>query len=259
MPRHVLAMTLVLLLAGCGGGSPAAPSPLVPPPVPPFQQHASDHFTFHFTSMDAASMAGTAASVEAQYERIVADLGSPAVARIAVFLHPDLPSMRAAVEGIVGPLPSFAVGLVTNASTIHVISPNLTSTWPYAQGVRAIVHEFAHCVSMHVNASIANNPRWLWEAVALYENNEFVDPRLVMALVSGQPPGVARLNGFDNRDIYDVGFTIGEFIVARWGRDGLLALIRNNGNTSPVTGLTASALMDAWYGFVSSRYLSGPP
>ena len=32
------------------------------------------------------------------------------------------------------------------------------------------VHEFAHVVSMYVNSTIPNNPRWLWEAVALYEN-----------------------------------------------------------------------------------------
>lgn len=206
--------------------------------------------------MDAASISGTADGVEAGFSRIVSDLGSPVLGPITVTLHPDFASMQTAVQSTAGTLPSFATGLVTSATAIHVISPNHTSTWSYGAGVRAIVHEFAHCVSMHVNPSIANNPRWLWESVAIYENNEFVDPRVLPALTGGQPPTIARLNGFDNTDIYQVGFTIGEFIVSRWGRDGLIALIRNNGDTQTVTGFTPSAFLTEWYGFVRARYLT---
>jgi hypothetical protein len=32
----------------------------------------------------------------------------------------------------------------------------------YTMKSSGIVHEFAHCVSLHVNPGIANNPRWLW-------------------------------------------------------------------------------------------------
>ena len=35
--------------------------------------------------------------------------------------------------------------------------------------IEAAVHEFAHGVSLHVNPRFGNNPRWLWEAVAIYE------------------------------------------------------------------------------------------
>jgi len=40
-----------------------------------------------------------------------------------------------------------------------------------------VVHGFCHAVSLYVSPTFGNNPRWLWEAVALYENAEFVDPR----------------------------------------------------------------------------------
>ena len=126
----------------------------------------------------------------------------------------------------------------------------------YADGVRAIVHEFAHCVSLQVNSTIANSPRWLWETVAIFEAGDFVNPRSVTWLSNGPPPTMARLNGFDNTDIYSVGFVLGEFIVSRWGRDGLIGLIRANGNTAAVTGLTESEFLQAWYGFVRTRYLA---
>lgn len=164
--------------------------------------------------------------------------------------------MQSAVRAAAGTLPSFATGLITNATTIHVISPNVAATWTYAAGVRAITHEFVHCVSLHINPALANNPRWLWETVALFENNELVNPRAVPALADGQPPALTRLNGFDNTDVYQMGFTIGEYIVSRWGRDGLIALIRNGGDIAGGTGLSPTAFMSEWYAFVRARYLS---
>ena len=34
------------------------------------------------------------------------------------------------------------------------------------------VHEFAHAVSLALDPSFSNNPRWFWEAVAVYEARE---------------------------------------------------------------------------------------
>lgn len=103
---------------------------------------------------------------------------------------------------------------------------------------------------MRVNPTIANNPRWLWETVALYEAGDRVDPRTAPVLMGGQPPALARLNGVDNADIYQAGFSIGEFIVRRWGRDGLIALIRNNGDITAVTGLSSADFFSQWFASV---------
>jgi hypothetical protein len=235
----------------CGGGeTPTTPTPAA---VSAFQPHVTEHFTFQFTAMDAGSVAATATLVESQYARIVTDLGSPAVSRITVFLHPNAASMQPVLQDLSGAV-SGATGLVTDARTVHVLSPNLATTWPYEVGIRAIVHEFAHCVSMHVNPSIPNNPRWLWETVAVHEAGDFIDPRTVASLTDGPPPSLARLNGFDNLDIYLVGYTIGEFIVERWGRAALVELVRNNGNLAPITGLTSAQFFAEWYAFVRTRY-----
>jgi hypothetical protein len=254
--RSVLWCMIVSALAGltaacANGGTPVSPSPQAPPA---FQLHATANFTFHYTSLDAATIADTAMRVEAEYARIVGDLQPASMSRITVFLYADVNALQAAVRPTAGTLPSFAQGLVTGSATVHVLSPNLSSTWPYAQGVSAIVHEFAHCVSLHVNTSFANNPRWLWESVAIYEAGQFVDPRTVAWVATGQVPALARLNGFDNSDVYDVGFVMAEFIVSGWGRDGLIALVRNNGNVAAVTGMTDAAFMAAWSEFVRTRY-----
>ena len=256
-PSRRTAVTTVaatFLWIGCGGGPPISPGP-GPSPGPVFQQHTSTHFVFQFTPLDAASVAGTAVRLEAEYARIVDDLQPPQMAPINVFLYPDFASMQAAVQGSIGSLPSFATGLVLGPVSIHILSPNLAGTWSYDEGVVAIVHEFAHCVSLRVNPSIANNPRWLWETVAVFESRQFVHPTSVPSLAAG-PPSVARLNGFDNTEVYSVGFVIGEFIVSRWGREGLVSLIRGNGNTTAALGISEAEFFSAWYDFVRGRYFA---
>jgi hypothetical protein len=111
-------------------------------------------------------------------------------------------------------------------------------------------------VSLYVNAGFANNPRWLWESVALYENGELVDPRSLDYMVRGTPPTLAQLNAdvTQGRQVYEVGYLLGEFVVASWGRDGLLRLIRANGDTSSALGLSSSAFEEAWFAFVRERY-----
>ena len=111
---------------------------------------------------------------------------------------------------------------------------------------------------MSLNASFANNPRWLWETVALYENGEFVHPRTIPYLVSGAFPTLQQLNVDPNggRQIYEVGYLLGEFIVSTWGRPAYLRLILSNGDVASVLGVSAANFESAWRAFVQQRYLS---
>ena len=85
-----------------------------------------------------------------------------------------------------------------------------------------------------MNPTFANQPRWLWESVALFENGELVDPRTIPYLAQGRFPTLGQLDADPNasRQVYEVGYLIGEFVVARAGRAGLLRLIRANGDVT---------------------------
>jgi hypothetical protein len=58
-------------------------------------------------------------------------------------------------------------------------------------------------------------------------------------MVHGAYPSLAALNADPNagRQIYELGYVVGEFIVARGGRAGLLELIRARGDVNGVFGV----------------------
>ena len=247
-----LALAVVQLVASaCGGASTLAmPSPNAAPAAP----FVSTHFVFSYTTLDGANIGATASVVEAEYARIIQDLGADALPPVNVWLYADHRDLEQAVAPVAGAIPSWASGLATAQDQIHLMSPNHPAYAPYPRMVSNLVHEFAHCVSIHVNPRIPNNPRWLWESVAVYEAGQFVEPRTLPYMAAGTPPAFATLNSFENTFVYDVGYTIGEFIVARGGQAALDRLVVNNGDVSATLGMSLSSFEQAWFEFVRNRY-----
>ena len=119
------------------------------------------------------------------------------------------------------------------------------------------VHEFVHAVSLDVNPRFGNNPRWFWETVALYENGEFVHPRLIESVSLGNFPTLQQLDGDVNTDtqIYQLGYLLGEFIVSRYGRDAV-PLIQTDADLQGVLGVSNAEFEAAWQSYVRQRYQS---
>jgi hypothetical protein len=250
-PRRAAALLLTAALPACGGGGGAA-GPSLPPA--PAGTHASAHFVFHYTPLDAGNIGSIAASVEAEHSRILADLGISSMPVVDVTFYADQAALQAGVRPLVGQIPSFASGLVTSSTAIHMVSPNAPASVPFDRALRNLVHEFAHCVSLRVDPTFANDPRWLWEAVALYEAGQAVDLRSVPYMAALQPPPFATLSSFDNTRVYDVGYSIVEFVVDTWGAPAVPALIAAHGDTGAVLGVPLPEFEDAWFAFVRDRY-----
>ena len=77
-------------------------------------------------------------------------------------------------------------------------------------------------------------------------------------MVNGDYPTLSELNtdyNLSNHKIYDVGYTILEYIIETWSMDHVISLIEENGNTSTVLGLSSSDFEEGWYQFVNEKYL----
>jgi hypothetical protein len=228
--------------AGCAGG-PASPSS---ENAVGAETLATEHFSFEFPpAASAAVVRAIAETLEQEQARVVADLRSGPMPRVTVRFYANHAAMAASVAPTVGAIPSWATGLATAVDRIHVMT-----------GISAqnVVHEFVHCVSMRINPTIANNPRWLWESIAVYEAGQSVPPRSLPYMTTAMPPAFALLNGFDNTLVYDVGYTISEFISAVGGPAALASLIANNGDVQATLAMSPSEFERAWYAFVRDRY-----
>ena len=207
------------------------------------------HFKIFYTPLDDKNVQQIADSLESSYPRITNHLQSGDLPLVNVSFYVDGAALNKANPNI----PSWAVGLATSVSQIHIVSPNNTQQ-DYQNMIRNIIHEFAHCVSMKINPTIANNPRWLWETVADYEGNLPWDPKMLQYLVDQKPPSLNELNQFSNTRIYEVGHFIGQYIQDSKGGAGFKALIINNGNVRETFVMTDEEFTKAWFEFLKKRY-----
>jgi hypothetical protein len=237
--RRLLLVSVVTLTPALGGS--------------PLDEHTTPHFTFRYPSIDRASIGDTAARVEREYARIVGALGVTDMPRVTVTFYTSHAALEAATTSIAGEVPPWAYGLVTAEDQIHCMSPNLKDWGPYDRRVSDIVHELAHAVTLHVNPTFANNPRWLWEAVAIYVAGQDSDPRRLTATVLPRPPALTQLNELADKRIYDVGYSIGELIESRWGGAALRKLVSSNGDTAGTLGISLAEFEAQWASFVVSK------
>ena len=206
------------------------------------------HFRIFAGQTSDATVALTAARLEEHYARVLADLGVADMATVTVRIWQDQATYFSVLERYFGQRYQ-AAGYITGRDEIRVLAvPQLPVN---------VVHEFSHAASLYVNPSIANNPRWFWETVALYENGELVQPRTLDYMVRGAYPTLQQLNADPNagRQIYEVGYVLGEFIVGRWGRPAFLRLIQSNADLPATLGLSPEAFEAAWHEWVRDRYL----
>ena len=237
--RLLVAAVAAVMSTGCGSTAPSSPSA---DSATPF---VTEHFTFVAATADSALAQQYAASLEQEFTRITSDLDVASMPRVNIHLYGTHSQLEAAVAPLVGSIPVWASGLVTATDQIHVVA---------RIGAVNLVHEFAHCVSMRINPRIPNNPRWFWEALAIYEAGQAVDPKVLPYMTAATPPSLAALNGFDNTLIYDVGYTIGEFIAARGGRAAMRALVANSADVQTTLGLSLPEFERAWFAFTRQKY-----
>ncbi|TCV30916.1 hypothetical protein [Vibrio crassostreae] len=126
---------------------------------------------------------------------------------------------------------------------------------------RTVLHEFVHLLTLQINPNFANNPRWLWEAVAIYKSEDYWFHMNNRSAIKGRFDGLVQdLYNKPNSSsaVYELGYTVGEFIERSWGEGAFVDLIKSNGDPSLLTDQPIESLFYDWEKFVKTTYLSGP-
>ncbi len=206
------------------------------------------HFSFLYNSIDSVSVVNIAEKLEGNYKKILRDLKVKKMSVTTVRIYPDLASFR---QGIHFPnAPDFILATAFGKNDFRMASPNIKGI-DSMMLQKGITHEFTHCVHLNIDYS-PNNPRWLWEGVAMFESDWFFDPREIDIIKNRDFPSLSALN---NGMEYMLGYVVIEAIKDIWGFDTVINLIKKRGNAQFVLKLNQKEFEARIYEYIYNKYI----
>jgi hypothetical protein len=219
------------------------------------------HFNFRFSSsIDTTTILELANALESNYARIGNDLKT----KPSDTIETDIYAQRWRYIKATGNWS--ASGNIEGISKLHFVE----QAWGESDSKRVAVHEFAHTVTLKLlldneaqpinskkfDKEFSTFPTWLWEATSVYEAQQFVEPKTLPYLNSGQYPTVSELNDrLKGGKIYTCGYTIIEYILSKYGQDNFINLIKNYGDLKSTFNVSEDQFCKEWYEFVKEKYL----
>jgi hypothetical protein len=228
----------------------------------------TDHFVIIYQGVYQAEAQDVAKRLEENYNRIRTDLSDPYHNTIKVFIHPT----QADFNKGTGLPNSTANGTSRGPNEFHFIWTNwFNSVFPN-DPIKTAIHEFTHCVQLNIliEASkrelsgtdhgdfdkvfeekfLRDYPQWFWEALCDYE----ADIVNRMSVKYGMRKNLTLKDLNNSNQIYNVGYTIIEYIVEKWGKDKLPILITSYVDINAVLGINESDFEKGWVEFVNEKY-----
>lgn len=228
----------------------------------------TQHFVVKYRGVFAGEAQDMAAALELDYDRIRGELNDPAHDTIRVYVYGR---QRDFNEGT-GLANSHANGTSRGPDEFHV----LWTTWANSifpdDPIKTAIHEFTHCVQLNILVAKAQQemkypnataftkafeekfardyPQWFWESLCDYQAG--IGNKISIHYGMRQEPTLAQLN--DGNQVYLVGATIIEYIVHKWGKDKLPALVSSYGNIPHILKVSEAEFERGWREYVDATY-----
>lgn len=228
----------------------------------------TDHFVISYRGIYNDEAHDIARHLEGNYDRIRANLNDPDHDTIRVFIH----SKRADFNNGTTLLNSNANGVSRGPNEFHVLWTNWFNSIFPDDPVKTAIHEFTHCVQLNIlikdeqkkwgdadngdfdkmfeEKFIREYPQWFWEAICDYEAG--IVNRISVKYGMKKNLTLQDLN--NSNQIYNVGYTIIEYIIEKWGQEKIPALINSYVDIETVLGVSESDFEKGWVNFVSEKY-----
>jgi len=245
MNYHYLIIYLSIVLTSCANKDNEEPAPSI--------TIEGDRFSFVLNDgLQQSIIPSIQGKLDENYSRVLADLDVAAMNKVQVSIWGDRTNFYDNMRSTTGTIFYGAAGWIPNKQEVRIFYVGNSTA-------QVVLHEFCHAVSLNVNSTIGNNPRWLWEAVAIYEAGEFINPKTINYIVNGVYPTLAELNSdynTGNNKIYNVGYLLAEYIIAIWGKSSFVNLIKSNGNIEQTLEISTQQFEVGWKNFVIEKYFN---
>ena len=233
------------------------------------QKIITTHFDINYSGILKSEANDISKALEANYDRIRKELGDPEHNKISVYIHSTQKDFNKATALS----DSKANGTSRGPLAFHL----KYETWynsVFPQDMKKVaIHEFTHCIQLNVlikhalsKASkektgnfdkdfeekfLKEYPQWLWEALSDYEAG-IINKASVKHGMKNKPT-LQQLN--NSNQIYNVGYTIIEYLVSKYGKDKLPLFIKSYGDFEIVLGVSEKDFELGWHKFVDEKYL----
>ncbi len=226
------------------------------------------HFVISYQGIYKDEAQNIADNLEENYARIRSNLNDPEHDTIRVFVYP----VQAEFNKGTGLLKSNANGVSRGPNEFHLLWTDWFNSILPNDPVKTAIHEFTHCVQLNIlikeeqkkwkdtdngdfdkmfeEKFVKEYPQWFWEAICDYE------ARIVnsISVKYGMKKDLTLKELNSSNQIYNVGYTIIEYIVEKWGRDKLPVLITSYVDVNTVLGVSESDFEKGWMEFVDENY-----
>ena len=224
------------------------------------------HFLISYSGIFKDEAQSVADSLESNYNRVRTDLDDPHHEVIHVFIHPNQKDFNKGT----GLLNSTANGTSRGPNEFHVIWTTWYNSVFPDDPIKTAIHEFTHCVQLNILIKQAQKeltnegdfdkafeqkflndyPQWFWEAICDYEAGVVNS----VSVKYGMSKGLTLKELNKSNQIYNVGYTIIEFIVDRWDKGKLGELVVSYVDIEKVLSISETDFEKAWIDFVSEKY-----
>jgi hypothetical protein len=209
---------------------------------------ATDHFAFLYSKTDSIDIDLIAKRLEGNYRKMLNDFKIEKLPVTVVRIYPDLVSFH---QGINFPnAPDNVLATAFGKNDFRMFSPKNAGP-DSSMLMKGVTHEFTHCVHLNIDYS-PNNPRWLWEGVAMFEAEWFFDPKEIDDIKTKHFPPLASLN---NGLEYMLGYVIIEAIQDNWGFDAVVNLIKKRGDTQAVLKINEKQFEEQIFAHIYQKYV----
>lgn len=138
--------------------------------------------------------------------------------------------------------------------------------------LKTALHEFTHCVQLNILINKAKEtiitqdrrtfekefdkkfkaeyPRWLWESISIFEAKEL--NKLSVKYAKSKNLTLEELN--KSNQIYNIGYSIMEYVESKWGKDSVAQLISSFGNIEKTLKVTLEEFEKGWMAFLEEKY-----